>query len=151
MLIPGGEAVAALPVTDPLGRDVDERLAGCEGWPARRQLPDASVQDADEHVFRWEGAVSVVAQPAQVPGDDAQEPLQKFERSFVLSKADDGRAAGEWARGPDTILAVVAKSDTLSELRGPNRRSARRMLRMRLNTASFRVVPKGSPRQSPAA
>jgi hypothetical protein len=52
MLIPGCEAVAGLPVADPLGRDVDERLAGCEGKPARRQVPDAIVQDAYEDVFR---------------------------------------------------------------------------------------------------
>jgi hypothetical protein len=58
--------VASLPVADPLGRNVDKRLARFEWWPVRRQSPDAIGQDADENVFGWEGAASVVARPAQI-------------------------------------------------------------------------------------
>ena len=61
MLIAGGKAVAGLPVADPLWRDVDKRLARCEGWPGRWQMPGAVGQDTDEDIFRWEGSASVVA------------------------------------------------------------------------------------------
>jgi hypothetical protein len=81
MLIAGSKAVAALPVADPLWRNVDQRLAGCEGWPVRRQRPDTIGQDADEDVFGWEGAASVVSQPLQVLCDDAHAlgRLQRFQ------------------------------------------------------------------------
>ena len=54
MLVAGSKAVAGLPVADPLWRDVDQRLARFEGWPVRRQSPDAIGQNADENVFGWE-------------------------------------------------------------------------------------------------
>lgn len=67
MLISGCEAVAGLPVADPLWRDVDERFAGFEGEPTRRQWPDAFVQDAYKDIFRYKGAASVMSRPAHVP------------------------------------------------------------------------------------
>jgi hypothetical protein len=63
MLIAGGKAMAGLPVADPLGRDVDQRLAGFEGRPGRRHLPGVIGQDADEDIFGREGAARVVARP----------------------------------------------------------------------------------------
>jgi hypothetical protein len=68
--------VASLPVADPLWRNVDERLVGSEGEPTRRQWPDAFVQDAYKDVFRYEGAASIMSQPAHVPRNDAHEHLQ---------------------------------------------------------------------------
>lgn len=110
MLIARGKAVAGFPVTDPLGRDVDERLAGFEGWPARRQRPGVVGQDTDEHVFGREDATSIVARPAQVLCDDPQEFLQ-----------DGLRGRGGRLRSRlcadivhKTILSLVAKSGDLS-------------------------------------
>src|SRR6185437_137048 len=97
MLIARGKAVAGLPVADPLGRDVDQRLVGREGWPRRRQRPGALGQDADEDVFGWEGAASVVALPAQVLYDDthAQWRLQGASHpSCYRSPGGKARAVG---------------------------------------------------------
>jgi hypothetical protein len=64
MLIGGSKAMAVLPIADPLGRYIDQRLVGRQGWPVLRQAPDAIGQDADENVFRWKRAASVMPQPA---------------------------------------------------------------------------------------
>ena len=90
VLVARGKAVTALPVADPLWRDVDQRLAGFEGRPVRRQAPDAIGQDADEDVFGWEGAASVVAQPAQVPCDDAH-VQGRLQGSSLSVRAIQGR------------------------------------------------------------
>ena len=83
MLIAGGQAVAGLPVADPLGRDVDQRLAGREGRPVRRQAPGVVSKNASEDVFRWEDAARIVAQPAQVLRDDTHGRLQTLSRVRV--------------------------------------------------------------------
>jgi hypothetical protein len=97
LLIARSEAVAGLPVADPLGRDVDQRLAGCERWPGRRQRQDALSQDADEDIFGWEGATRVVARPAQVLYDNAQLCLQRsscLSCDPVATRRADAYAAG---------------------------------------------------------
>lgn len=58
--------MATLPVADPLGRDVDQRLIRRERWPVWRQRPDPTGQDADEDIFGWESATSIVTRPAQI-------------------------------------------------------------------------------------
>jgi hypothetical protein len=115
LLIARSETVAGLPVTDPLGRDIHQRLAGCERWPGRWQRPGALSHDADEDIFEWEGATSIVARPAQVLCDNAQGFLQRSSCSscdrVATRRADAGAAGGCALR---CVLSATPKTFFLS-------------------------------------
>jgi hypothetical protein len=95
MLIGGSQAMAGLPIADPLGRYIDQRLVGLQGWPVLRQAPDTIGQDADEDIFGWERAASVMPQPAQVAGNDAHRRLQRLQFAGSSDPATFGRALQE--------------------------------------------------------